>query len=105
MERFAWKATLKDGMLDEYKRRHDALWPELKEVLKEAGISNYSIWQTGNELFGYFECAKGIVYAEQYQAQSAVVDRWNAYMKDVMTMELDPQTGAQPRLQQVFFLP
>ena len=104
MERFAWKATVKDGMLAEYRRRHDTIWPELKEVLKEAGISNYTIWNTGNELFGYFECEKGVAYAEEYQAKSAVVDRWNEYMKDVMVMELDPVTGAQPRMEQVFFL-
>ena len=105
MERFAWKATVKDGMLAEYRRRHDTIWPELKEVLKEAGISNYTIWNTGNALFGYFECEKGVAYAEEYQAKSAVVDRWNEYMKDVMVMEMDPVTGAQPRMEQVFFLP
>ena len=105
MERFAWKATVRDGMLAEYRRRHDAIWPELKEVLKEAGISNYTIWNTGNELFGYFECEKGVAYAEEYQAKSTVVDRWNEYMKDVMVMEMDPVTGAQPRMEQVFFLP
>lgn len=104
MERFAWKATVKDGMLAEYRRRHNAIWPELKEVLKEAGISNYTIWNMGNELFGYFECEKGAAYAEEYQAKSAVVDRWNEYMKDVMVMELDPVTGAQPRMEQIFFL-
>ena len=52
MERFAWKAVIKDGMLDEYKRRHDNIWPEMKQVLKEAGIKNYTIWNVGNEVFG-----------------------------------------------------
>ena len=32
----------------------------MKRVLKEAGISNYTIWNVGNELFGYFECEKGV---------------------------------------------
>ena len=50
MERFAWKAIVKDGMLEEYKKRHDNIWPELKQVLKEAGIKNYTIWNVGNEL-------------------------------------------------------
>ena len=104
MERFAWKATVKDGMLDEYKRRHDNIWEDLKKVLKDAGISNYTIWNVGNELFGYFECEKGVEFAEKVQAQSPVVDKWNEYMKDVMTMELDPVTGAQPKMRQVFFL-
>ena len=104
MERFAWKAIVKDGMLEEYKKRHDNIWPELKKVLKDAGIKNYTIWNVGNELFGYFECDKGVEYAEKYQAQSEVVDKWNEYMKDVMVMELDPTTGAQPKMKQVFLL-
>ncbi len=102
MERYAWKAQLKEGMLEEYKRRHDEIWPEMKEVLKAAGIRNYSIWNVGCELFGYYECEKGSEYAAKVQAESPVVDRWNEYMKDVMTMERDPETGAQPKLANVF---
>ena len=104
MERYAWKAVVKPGMLDEYKRRHDNIWPELKALLKSAGIKNYTIWNVGNELFGYFECEKGVEFAEKFQAASPVVDKWNEYMRDVMTMELDPVTGAQPKMKQVFYL-
>ena len=104
IERYAWKATVKEGMLEEYRRRHDNIWPEMKEVLRAAGIRNYTIWNVGNELFGYYECEKGVDFAAKTQARSEVVDRWNEYMKDVMTMELDPVTGAQPKLEQVFFL-
>ena len=102
MERYAWKAILKDGKLDEYRRRHDAIWQEMKAVLAEAGIRNYTIWNTENELFGYYECEKGIAYAARVQAESPVVARWNEYMKDVMTMDADPETGAQPKLTKVF---
>ena len=102
MERFAWKATVKDGKLEEYKYRHAHIWPEMKQVLKEAGISNYTIWNVGNELFGYYEC-DSVAEAARVQAESPVVDRWNEYMKDVMLMEMDPETGAQPLMKQVFF--
>lgn len=102
MERYAWKALLKEGKLAEYKRRHDEIWPEMKEVLSEAGIVNYTIWNVGNELFGYYECTKGVDFAAKVQAESPIVDKWNEYMKDVMTMELDPITGAQPKLNKVF---
>ena len=105
MERYAWKAKLLDGKKDEYIRRHDEIWPELSDVLTEAGIKNYSIWLTGNDLFGYYECAKGVAHAAQTQAKSEVVDRWNEYMKDIMVMEMDPITGAQPKLEQVFMFP
>ena len=103
MERYAWKAKVLPGMLDEYQKRHNAIWPELKEVLKAAGIRNYTIWNVGEDLFGYYEC-DSVAYAAKVQAESPVVDRWNEYMKDVMVMEMDPVTGAQPLMKQVFLL-
>ena len=105
MERYAWKARLLEGKREEYIRRHDGIWDEMKDVLSDAGILNYSIWLTGNELFGYYECTKGVSHAARTQADSAVVDRWNEYMKDIMVMEMDPVTGAQPMLEQVFMFP
>lgn len=104
MERYAWKAMIKPGKKEEYVRRHNEIWPELVALLRQAGIKNYTIWNTGNELFGYYECEKGLEFAAKAQAESPVVDRWNAYMQDVMEMELDPATGAQPLLEQVFIL-
>ena len=56
MERYAWRAEVLPGMLEEYRRRHDALWPEMQEVLAAAGIRNYTIWVSGRDLFGYYEC-------------------------------------------------
>ena len=103
MERYAWKAIVKDGMLEEYIRRHNEIWPELVELLKSAGICNYTIWNVGSELFGYYECEKGADYAAKVQAESPIVNKWNEYMKDVMVMDTDPVTGAQPLLEQVFF--
>ena len=104
MERYAWKAILLDGKKEEYIRRHDEIWPEMKALLKEAGICNYTIWNVGNELFGYYECEKGIEYATRVQAESPIVDRWNEYMKDILELEMDPVTGAQPKLEPVFRL-
>ena len=103
MEKYAWKATIKEGCLEEYKRRHDNLPAEMQSLLREAGICNYTIWNVGNELFGYYECEKGIAYAARTQAESEIVARWDVYMKDVMVMEMDPVTGAQPLMKQVFF--
>ena len=104
MEKYAWYATVNPGCLDEYRRRHDEIWPELVELLKKAGISNYTIWTNGNFLFGYYECEYGRDFAAKTQAGSEVVAKWNEYMKDVMTMPLDPETGAQPKLNCVFTL-
>ena len=86
----------------EYIKRHDEIWPEMVAVLKEAGICNYTIFSNGDELFGYYECEKGIAFAESTQANSPVVDRWNEYMKDILELEMDPETGVQPKLTPVF---
>ena len=43
MERYAWKATVLPGKLDEYVRRHNAIWPELKEVLDELAFEHYPV--------------------------------------------------------------
>ena len=104
MERLAWKGRIKPGCEAEYKRRHDEIWPEMVEVLKAAGICNYTVLLTGEELFGYYECEKGVTYAEKVQAESPVVSRWNEYMKDILELEMDPKTGAQPKLMEVFRL-
>lgn len=102
MEKYAWKAKIVDGKLDEYVLRHQKISAEMKDVLSRAGIRNDTIWNVGNELFGYYECEYGIEYAAKVQRESPVVDRWNEYMSDILLMEMDPETGAQPMLKQVF---
>lgn len=102
MEKVTWKATLLPGMREEYIRRHDEIWPEMKQVLAEAGIVNYTIWRCGNDLFGYYECERGKAHADKVQGESPVVDKWNDYMKDVMVMDFDPETGSHIQLEQVF---
>ena len=102
MEKCTWKATLLPGKRDEYVRRHDEIWPEMKETLAQAGIVNYTLWRCGDELFGYYECEKGAAYAAKVQAESPVVDRWNEYLRDVMVMDFDPETGTAVALEKVF---
>ena len=104
MEKYAWRAVILEGKKEEYVKRHNEIWPELVELLKSAGICNYTIWADGNTLFGYYECEKGVEYAARVQAESPIVDKWNEYMKDVMDMPIDERTGAQPLLEQVFYL-
>lgn len=104
MEKYAWRATLKEGKREEYIRRHNEIWQEMVDLLKSAGIRNYSIWLSGNDIFGYYECEKGIEFATKTQSESPIVDKWNEYMDDVMVMPLDPETGAQPHLIQAFNL-
>ena len=104
MERYSWVAKIKPGKKEEYIKRHNEIWPEMVKLLKDAGICNYSIWISGDNVFGYYECSKGVDFATKTQANSPIVDKWNEYMKDVMEMEMDPVTGAQPHLEEVFYL-
>ena len=60
-----------------------------RHMLHDAGIRNYTIWNVGNELFGYYECEKGAQYALDYQANSPVVAKWDVYMDDILSFEED----------------
>lgn len=83
MDRVGWRLKLRPGMKAEYKKRHDEIWPEMTEVLNQAGIHNYTIWNSGNDLFGYYEC-DDFETAKRVQAESPVVARWDEYMKAVL---------------------
>ena len=104
MERKAWKGRIKPGCEQEYIRRHDEIWPELIDVFKEAGICNYTIFLNKNTLFGYYECEKGIAFADDVKAGSDVVKRWNSYMSDILELDVDPVVGTASTLKQVFRL-
>ena len=60
MEKYAWRAKLYDGKKKEYIKRHNEIWNEMLQVLNDAGIKNYSIWIDGSDVFGYYECEKGM---------------------------------------------
>jgi L-rhamnose mutarotase len=104
MTRVAFKMYLHEGQADEYKRRHDELWPELQELLKQSGISDYSIFleeQTGT-LFGVMQVADEAARAAL--PQHPVMQRWWAYMGDIMASNPDNSPVSTP-LREVFYLP
>ena len=70
MKRIAFKMQLNKGFEVEYKKRHDKLWPELKELLKSTGISEYSIFldETTNGLFGILKKIKYQGVTNSFQA-------------------------------------
>lgn len=86
MEKRVWKARVLPGMLAEYRRRHDEIWPEMAAALQESGIRNYTIWNNGDELIGYYECPD-LEAAERYKAASPVMQRWSRSMEGIMEME------------------
>jgi len=89
MVRKAFVMMLKPGSRVEYERRHNPIWPELETVLKEHGVSNYSIFcdDATDRLFAYAE----IESEERWQqiAETEVCKRWWVDMSDLMLTNAD----------------
>ena len=103
MQHYAFKMLLNPGCADEYKRRHDAIWPELAALLKQTGISNYSIHldPETNVLFAYLERSED--HGMEDLTKDAVMQRWWAYMKDIMAANPDGSPVTAPLIE-VFHL-
>lgn len=104
MARIASKMILLKGLGDEYKKRHDGIWPELIGLLKGTGISEYSIFldKETNTLFSLIEVEDP--KALENLSQHPVMKRWWAYMKDIMESNPDNSPVSSP-LEEVFYLP
>ncbi|HSC38897.1 MAG TPA: L-rhamnose mutarotase [Chitinophagaceae bacterium] len=104
MTRVAFKMQLHKGFEEEYKIRHNKLWPELEQLLKATGISEYSIFldETTNSLFGVLKAANP--KALDNLPAHPVMQRWWAYMKDIMDSNPDNSPVSIP-LKEVFYLP
>ena len=101
--RVAFKMKLHRGQEAEYKRRHAELWPELKQLLKQTGIEDYSIFldEETNLLFGILKIEDAKLLEEL--PKHPVMKKWWAYMKDVMDSNLDSSPVSIP-LKEVFYL-
>ena len=88
---YAWVLEVRPGYEEEYKRRHDEIWPEMVQTLRDAGIRNYSIFRYGLTLFGYFE-TDDLEQTVEYLKNSEVNRRWSEWMDPIMKVEIDPQT-------------
>ena len=103
MLRNAFKMKLKPGAVEEYKRRHDALWPELARELRAAGVSDYSIFLDEDTLtlFAVQKLADG--HTAGALPQTAIVQKWWAYMAPLMEVNPD-RSPACTGLREVFHL-
>lgn len=82
--RNAFKMKLHPGQKEEYKKRHDEIWPELSKVLTDAGVSDYSIYldEETNTLFAFQKLAKNNTASEL--PKNPVVRKWWDFMNDIM---------------------
>lgn len=95
--------SLRPGYAQEYKRRHDEIWPELSALLKEVGIHDYSIFldEGTHTLFGVLK-AEDIAAMDALPARE-VMQRWWAYMRDIMDTNPDNSPVSIP-LREVFHM-
>jgi L-rhamnose mutarotase len=103
MQRVAFKMTLLKGREAEYKKRHDSIWPDLKHLLKQAGIADYSIFldaSTGT-LFGYLTIENPTRLDEL--RNEPLMWTWWTYMKDLMETNEDHSPLSIP-LTEVFYM-
>jgi L-rhamnose mutarotase len=96
MQKYAFKMKLNPGMAAEYKRRHDAIWPDLVTLLKDAGVTDYSIHldEETSILFG-------VLWRRDDHTMDAlpnhpVMRRWWEHMRDIMATKPDGEPVAVP---------
>lgn len=102
-ETIAFRMNLHPGKAAEYRRRHDEIWPELAALLRQAGVSDYSIWldEETHHLFAVLKRSDG--HRMDGLPTEAVVRRWWDYMADIMETEAD-NTPVQVPLRKMFHL-
>lgn len=103
MQRHAFKMKLKPGAIAEYKRRHDEIWPELQKELREAGISDYSIFLDEETLTLFATQKLADKNSVSKLPRSPVMQKWWDYMAPLMEVHKDNSPVATP-LTEVFHL-
>jgi len=103
MKRVAFKMILNEGQKAEYIKRHDEIWPELKTLLKEAEISEYSIFldEETNTLFAFQKVSGD--GGSQDLGKTEIVKRWWAFMADIMKSNPD-NSPVTKELVEVFYM-
>ena len=102
-EQIAFRMNLFPGQAAEYRKRHDEIYPELAQALRDAGVSDYSIWldAEANHLFGILTRTEG--HTMDALPDTEIVKRWWAHMADIMATDAD-NVPVQIPLKRVFLL-
>lgn len=104
MQKYAFRMMLNPGMVEEYRRRHDQIWPELVALLKDAGVQDYSI-----HLDPQTDALFGVLWRRDDHGMDDLPDhpvmrRWWAHMADIMATHPDGAPVAVPLIP-MFHLP
>ncbi len=93
MTRYCLLGHVDPTRLEEYRERHRAVWPELLEVLRDAGWRNYSLFLRDDGLLIGFAEADDLAEAQRRVAATDVNFRWQASMAELFQSEGPPDTA------------
>ena len=103
MKRNAFKMFLKPGYETEYEKRHREIQPEIKQLLKESGVSDYSIfWDRNTNILFAIQKTDGDA-SSQDLGENPVVQKWWDYMADIMETNPDKSPISIP-LKEIFHM-
>ena len=103
MQRVAFKMYLKPGFDEEYEKRHSAIWPELKQLLLDTGVEDYSIfWDKETNILFAVQKNKG-AQSSQEIGTNPIIQKWWDYMADIMEVNEDNSPISIP-LVELFYM-
>ena len=103
MKRDAFKMFLKKGFEAEYEKRHNEIWPELKKLLKDSGVYDYSIfWDKETNILFAVQKTHGD-QSSQDLGENPIVQKWWSYMADIMETNPDNSPVSIP-MKEVFYM-
>lgn len=103
MKRNAFKMKLKPGCEAEYQKRHNELWPELRAMLKESGVSDYSIfWDKETNILFAVQKMSG-EQSSQDLGPTPIVQKWWDFMSDIMETNPD-KSPISVELPELFYM-
>jgi L-rhamnose mutarotase len=88
-EKIAFRMFLFSGQVAEYKRRHDEIWPALSALLKDAGVSDYSIYLDEEHHVLFATLRRRLDHSMDALPQHPIMKKWWAYMGDIMRSNAD----------------
>jgi L-rhamnose mutarotase len=95
-EKYAFRMFLNAGCIAEYKKRHDEIWPELSALLKDAGVSDYSIYLDEENLVLFAVLRRTVGHTMDALPGHPVMQRWWAHMADIMRANPDGSPVVEP---------
>ena len=104
MQQLGFEMKIFPGMEEEYKKRHNDIWPRLTSLLQQTGISDYTIFlnESTGVLFGVLTISDQNAFDNL--PEHPVMKEWWAYMKDIMYSNEDNSPVSIP-LKKVFYMP